>query len=248
MTIDLPTLMIAGSFVSAVSGIFLIFAWMQTDKAYGVLWWAAADLALAIAIPMVANNPAPGTPPVIVGTTLLNISPALIWAAARAVSRRRVDLAVVGSGAVLWLLAFAMPVFRENPGAQLSLNLAIVAAFLFAAAFEFWRSRNDRLTARWPLIVLLVLHGVILTLGALDSIAGWVELGAFALLQSWFGFLHLETLAFVIGTSIFTVAMARERNEMEHRIAANTDVLTGVATRRHFYERGETLVAEVGAA
>ena len=55
---------------------------------------------------------------------------------------------------------------------------------------------------------------------------------------------HLETLAFVVGTSIFTVAMARERNEIVHKIAASTDALTGVATRRAFYDKGEGLVAD----
>jgi diguanylate cyclase (GGDEF)-like protein len=160
------------------------------------------------------------------------------------VSRRRVDFAVVGSGAVLWLLAFAMPSFREEPTAQVSLNMSIMAVFLFAAAFEFFRSRNDRLTARWPLISLLMLHAIFSVVGAVDSLVGWIDLGAVAILQSWYGFLHLETLAFVIGTSIFTVAMARERNEMEHKIAANTDALTGVSTRRHFYERGEAMLAE----
>ena len=50
----------------------------------------------------------------------------------------------------------------------------------------------------------------------------------------WLQFVHFETLAFVIGTSIFTVAMAREKSEMLQRIAATTDALTGVATRRAF--------------
>ena len=48
MTIDLPTLMIAGSFVAAVSGVFLVFAWLQNRKATATLWWAASNLVLAI--------------------------------------------------------------------------------------------------------------------------------------------------------------------------------------------------------
>jgi diguanylate cyclase (GGDEF)-like protein len=59
----------------------------------------------------------------------------------------------------------------------------------------------------------------------------------------WLQFVHFETLAFVIGTSIFTVAMAREKGEMLQRIAASTDALTGVATRRAFYDVAEGVVA-----
>ena len=162
MVIDLPTLMLAGSFVSAVSGVFLIFAWMQTDRAEGVLWWAAADIVLAASIPMMASGVTTGAPAVVVAITLLNLSPALIWASARAVNRRHIDFALVGAGAILWLIAYATPVFRASPGMQVGLNLLIVAAFLLAAAYEFWHARAERLTARGPLIVLLVLHGVFL--------------------------------------------------------------------------------------
>ena len=83
--------------------------------------------------------------------------------------------------------------------------------------------------------------------GALDI--GFFEAdpsAGIAVLHSWLGFVHLETLAFVVGTSIFTVAMARERNEMAHRLAASIDGLTGVATRRAFYERGEASIAGLG--
>ena len=245
MAIDFPTLMVAGSFVSAVSGIFLIFAWLQTDRAHGMLWWAAADLVLATAIPIMASPTfTPGEPALVVAITLLNISPALIWASARAVNGRRVDFAIVGAGAVLWLVAYAMPIVREQSRIQAALNLAIVAIFLFAAAYEFWRGRDEKLMSRWPLVVLLALHATFSTGAAVAAISGGMAPEGIAVLYGWFGFVHLETLAFVIGTSIFTVAMARERNEVVHKIAASTDGLTGVATRRAFYDRGETLVAD----
>jgi len=245
MIIDLPTLMIAGSFVSAVSGVFLIFAWTQTDHAHGMLWWAAADLALAAAIPMLASpNFAVGDPALVVAVSLLNISPALIWASARAVNKRRIDIAIVGAGAVAWLVAYAMPIFRDTPRAQVGLNLAIVAVFLSASAYEFWRGRDEKLTSRWPLVVLLALHAGFSTFGALAAAFGGLAPSSLAVLYGWFGFVHLETLAFVVGTSIFTVAIARERNEIEHKIAASTDALTGLATRRAFYDRGEGLVTD----
>ncbi len=243
MVIDLPTLMLAGSFVSAVSGVFLIFAWMQTDRADGVLWWAAADIVLAASIPMMASGVSTGAPAVVVAITLLNLSPALIWASARAVNRRHIDFALVGAGAILWLIAYATPVFRASPGMQVGLNLLIVAVFLLAAAYEFWHARAERLTARGPLIVLLVLHACFSVGGALDAFFGALSPDGLTVLRNWLGFVHLETLAFIIGTSIFTVAMARERNELVAKIAANTDALTGVATRRAFYDQGEGILA-----
>ena len=243
MRIDMPTLMLAGSFVSAVSGLFLIFAWIQTERAHGVLWWATASLALAASIPLVADTPPEAWLPLVIGITLLNLSPAFIWAAARSVNRRSVPPAIVGGGAALWLLACILPAARQSPDTLLTLNFAIVSVYLYGAAYEFWRGRHDGLTARLPLIVLLVLHATFSAAATGQALAGGLAPGAIALLPGWLGFVHFETLAFVVGTSIFTVAMARERNELAHRIAAATDDLTRLASRRMFYETGEKMLA-----
>ena len=242
MHLDLSTLMVAGSFVSAVSGVFLIFAAMQTKDSRAMLWWASANLTLAAAIPLVAA-PSISLPSILVAITLLNISPALIWASARACNGQKVDAGVVGAGAGVWLVAFTIPAVRDTVDVYITLNFAIVATFLFAAAHEFWRGRNDRLTARGPLIVLLVLHGMFSAGAAIAAAIGALTpVGGTALL-TWLGFVHFETLAFVIGTSIFAVAMARERQELLHKINANTDSLTGLANRRAFYEDAARILA-----
>ncbi len=239
MSIDLPTLMVAGSFVAAVSGIFLVFAWFQNRKATATLWWAGSNIALAVSVPMMARiMPTADSPTTIVAVTLLNVNPALIWASARSCNNRRINLAIVISGAFLWLLA-ATTVLRGHTQGLLALNLALVSAFLIAAAYEFWRDRHERLNARWPLIVLLGLHGALSGLGAVEALTGGLSANSPTAMVVWLQFVHFETLAFIIGTSIFTVAMAREKSEMLQRIAASTDALTGVATRRAFYDVAE---------
>jgi diguanylate cyclase (GGDEF)-like protein len=242
MLMDLPTLMVAGSFVAAVSGVFLIFAAMQTKDSRAMLWWASANLTLAAAIPLVAT-PNLSLPQILLAVTLLNISPALVWASARACNGEKVDAGVVGAGAGVWLAALMIPAVRDAVDVYVTLNLAIVATFLFAAALEFWRGRNDRLTARGPLIVLLVLHGMFSAGGSVAASLGALTPAGGTALLSWLGFVHFETLAFVIGTSIFAVAMARERQELLHKINANTDSLTGLANRRAFYEDATRILA-----
>jgi diguanylate cyclase (GGDEF)-like protein len=245
MTFDLLTLMVAGSFVSAVSGAFLIFAALQTKESEGMLWWASANLTLAAAIPMIAvPHLSLMVPSVVVAITLLNLSPALVWASARACNGHPVDIGAVGSGAGVWLVAITIPAVRASEAANVGLNLAIAAVFLFAAALEFWRGRNDRITARGPLIVLLILHGIFATGGAIGAVIGALTPINGTVILTWLGFVHFETLAFVIGTSIFTVAMARERQELQERINANTDSLTGLATRRAFYEEASQILSK----
>jgi diguanylate cyclase (GGDEF)-like protein len=59
----------------------------------------------------------------------------------------------------------------------------------------------------------------------------------------WFTLLVLESLINVIALAILVVSMAKERAGLEERIAASTDELTGVASRRAFLADGESRLA-----
>jgi diguanylate cyclase (GGDEF)-like protein len=244
MLIDLPTLMVAGSFIAAISGIFLVFAWLQNRESWAMLWWAAANLILAASVPLMAvREGSLGRPAEALAITLLNLSPALIWAAARSCNNRHASRTIIVAGAALWLAAFLLPGFRASPDAQTFFNLSIIALYLFAAGAEFWRGRAERLGSRWPLIVLLLSHSAIFAIGAIEALAGGLPLTGNAPLSSWFGFIHFEALVFVVGTAIFIVAIDRERGELRQKILASIDELTGVASRRAFFDEAEQLLA-----
>jgi diguanylate cyclase (GGDEF)-like protein len=183
-----------------------------------------------------------GMPSVVVAIMFLNISPALIWAAARSCNNLQPNSAVIAAGAAVWLLAFLVPIIRLSAPAQIALNLAVMSIYLYAAAFEFWRGRNERLQSRWPLIVLLSLHGLFFTVGAYEAAIGRLPVAGGPSITSWFGLIYFETLVFVVGTAIFTVAMSHERGVLRHKAAATVDSLTGVATRRAFLEAAERLL------
>jgi diguanylate cyclase (GGDEF)-like protein len=244
MTFDLPTLMMAAAFVAAVSGAFLVFAWMQDRNAPGTLWWASANLLLAASVPLsFYAGRAMGSPVAILAVTLLNISPALIWAAARSTNARAVNPFIVIAGAALWLLAMSNASFRQSQNAQIALNLVVIVIYLYAAAFEFWREGDETVGARWPLIVLLVAHGGVFVIGAFKAAMGLLPTAGPTILTNWLGLIHFETMVFVLGTAIFMVAMARERSAMVHKQAARVDYLTGIANRRAFLESANSLIS-----
>ena len=207
-----------------------------------MLWWASANLTLAAAIPLVAT-PNLSLASIVVAITLLNITPALVWASARACNgrgsnrrgrRRRRRLArqpsPCPSSATRWM-SMSPSTSPSSP------------TFLFAAAFEFWRGRNEQLTARWPLIVLLVLHGLFCHRRRRRQRSrrpdpgrrhGPAELARLRPLRD--AGLRRRHLDLHRGDG------AREQ-ELLHKIDATTDALTGVATRRAFYEDAERILA-----
>lgn len=245
MNIDLPTLMIAASFIAATSGIFLVFAWLQSRESWAILWWAAANLILAASVTILSLQGASfGGVPQIIAMALLNMCPALIWAAARSYNNRVPNRLIVILGALLWTLALALPSFRASPDLQTFFSLSIVAIYLFAAAAEFGYGRAERVGSRWPLIVLLFSHGLIFVISAAQALAGNLPLTGAEPLSSWFGFVLLEVLVFIVGTAIFVVAIDRERSELRQKTLASIDDLTGVASRRAFFDQAEILLKD----
>jgi diguanylate cyclase (GGDEF)-like protein len=243
MAIDLPTLMLAGSFVTAASGLFLVFAWMQNREAVGMVWWATGNLTLALAVPIVVSHAVVlGIPSTVLGILLLNVSPALIWAAASACNGRPPHVSGIAAGAVVWLVAFSLPAIRQQPAIQVALNTAVISFYFMAAAMEFWRGRNEPLKSRWPLVVLLFLHGFFFLAGTVQVAIGKSDTLHDVMIGTWFKLIYLETLIFVVGTAIFTVAMAKERAENRQLEAARIDPLTGVANRRAFMETAGPLL------
>jgi diguanylate cyclase (GGDEF)-like protein len=126
----------------------------------------------------------------------------------------------------------------------MAISLGVTAAYTLAAAWEFWRKRSDRLKARWPLIVLISIHGALFFAGMVEAASGVIPLDSPPPLSTWFGLIHVEVLFYVIGTAIFVSAITRERAELDLRLAAEIDVLTGVASRRSFMDLTRGMLAE----
>ena len=75
-------------------------------------------------------------------------------------------------------------------------------------------------------------------LGAYATIDGSRDRHEVPPLLSLFGLIHFESIIFAVGTAAFMLALVKERSESLSRIAANTDPLTGIASRGPFMESG----------
>ena len=134
-------------------------------------------------------------------------------------------------------LVSVIPVLRNG-----SPSMAMGAAYSFAAAMALWRGRRERLAARWPLIILQACTLRPCLVGTYSTFTGSTGQDAVPSIASLFGFIYFESIVFALGTSVFILALVKERNEATSMTAARTDSLTGIANRAAFLARAERVL------
>ncbi len=64
----------------------------------------------------------------------------------------------------IWLLACRLHVFATTAELRVLVGTGIMTAYTWAAAYEFWRGRDEALVSRWPAIFMLFAHGALFLL------------------------------------------------------------------------------------
>jgi diguanylate cyclase (GGDEF)-like protein len=233
-------LVVMGSFASACAGVALLLAWWQNRKVPALALWALGNFVDTAGIFCLMVGPVLHRPVLImVADALVALGPGLIWKAARSLDGKPAPWAIVVIGGVVAGLASASPATRA---AIDTLSFASGAAYLVAAAYSLSYSQAEGLAARRPLVILTALHAAVLLAGALSYWSGAIVDDTVPTTLSLFGLINFESMLFLFGTSVFLLALVKEREEMASRIAANTDPLTGIANRGGFMLRGDRVV------
>ena len=239
MNLDLPTLMVMQSFALACAGVFLLFAWLQNRKVFALAFWGFANVIaaagiLSLMLGFTLHQQAWSA----LGGILLPLQAGVIWKASRIIDSKPAPLVLVVLGAAVVGLAGVVPDLRSIAG---SLSLIAGAAYSAVTATTLW-SRNEPLAARWPLIGLSSLHAAALLIGTYSTISGSTAQDVVPAITSLFGFIYFESIIFALGTSVFILALVKERNEAVGMKAARIDPLTGILNRGAFMERAERVM------
>ena len=241
--IDLPTLFVITVFLSATGGLLLIFAWLQNRGTTALALWGIGYLMGASAAALFGSAALmPHGWSLCVANALVCGAYGMMWAGARSFEGRRVHIPLVGAGAAIWIGAFQFKSFDAYPAAWVALVSAIVGGYALLSARELWYARDRELISRWPTMALVVSHACFLFLripfaGALAvSVSSGRPHGMIVTLVAFQALFTTFCLPFL------RVAMSKERAELEQRKAALTDLLTGVANRRAFFDRGVPLL------
>jgi len=237
---DFTSMAILGAFITTMSGLLLAFARFQYRDTAPILWWAAAHFVngmgtVALAVGLATQSQGFVA---VAAFALLTLATALAWSGARRLCGQKAPLWLTFGPAAMILPATwvsPLPAF-ETAGICISV---LSTAYMFAATWSFAFGTRESLLSRWPLTILCFVHAVAIALTALmqlppETIPFWLTLVSQTV--------NFEAPLFVLGTSIFVVAWAREKSELRHKHAADTDVLTGLSSRRAFLASAERLL------
>ena len=163
--LDVNTLFMVTMQVEIMLGLVLFFAWAQNFSKRALAWWGSAHLMRAISIMLLGlYGSVPDSLSIDLANAVLFGSFALTWCGARVFDQRRPEPVIALAGVAVWLLACRLQAFTTTVELRLLVGSGIVTAYTWAAAYEFWRGRDEALVSRWPAIFMLFAHGALFLL------------------------------------------------------------------------------------
>jgi diguanylate cyclase (GGDEF)-like protein len=244
MQLHIPTLALVAVFVTVILGALLLFAWRRDQSTDALAWWGVGYLVGGISFALLsARGEIANVFSIEIANGLLLLGYSFLLAGTRAFSGRETPVTVFLIAPLIWLTAMQVPAIAND----IDLRVIIVSSLQFGLialmAYEFWRERAEPLLSRWPTIILLATHAVIL-IGRMIVVMVTPIMSHEDLFRSpVFAVMAFGTVLYTIAFAFLLLSMTKERTEMRHRIAALIDPLTGLPNRRAFMIDAEATIA-----
>ena len=214
MHLDILTLGIASIFASALTGLLLLLAWLQDRSTIALaLWGISFTMGAAAGGLLFARGRIPDPLSIEAANALLAAAYGMMWNAARAFDARPLSKYLALAGAFIWLIACQSEAFYSSITARVTVASAIGGTYSFLTALELWQGRSERLISRWPAIVFLLVHVLVLFTRGVFALLLAPSTQAELLQSSWTGISSLDSLFFVITLSFTVAMMVKERTK-----------------------------------
>jgi diguanylate cyclase (GGDEF)-like protein len=241
MQLDMITMSAVDFTVTTVLGLVLVFTWLRARGVRLVGWWGVIMLLQATGVALAAgaallNNEALLT----LSLALIVFSESLKWTASREFADRPTSPAWALVGLASFLL-IAYSGYVDSLRDRFFVFCALTALCNFGAAFELSRDNGEQLISHLPAVVLLGITGLACLAWIPLSLARPFQEPSEAFFSNWFSGLNLVAVLGRVALAFVVLAMAKQRQEMEQRVDALTDTLTGLPNRRALYESIDVL-------
>jgi diguanylate cyclase (GGDEF)-like protein len=243
MLIDAFTVLLSGVFIKALLALLFFVFWLYDRRATCFAWWGGTYLCGTFAALVFLLHGFGGEMLAIgAGVAGLIAAFACCWQGARAFDGRRPLWLPVVLAPALWLAICLLPGFVDNLRARVIVSSLFVAPLVAMSAVEFWRGRDEPLLSRWPVIVLYSSLALLFAsrIALVDLLP--FPFGALPAQATWVGLFNLIVFFHALVLTVLMVAIAKERLELDQRLKAQTDPLTGALNRRAFMTRGSRLL------
>jgi diguanylate cyclase (GGDEF)-like protein len=244
MLLDAPTLLLVTVILTFMVGSLFLLSWSQARHVHALAIWGGAHIAGAMASALLAlRGMIPDWCSIVIANGVMIAAYGLIWAGTRAFEGRLPKHWPVAAAAALWCAACCVPSFYASLPARVILASTISGTFCLLAAREIWRGRVEPLVSRYPGVVLLLLYTIAYWVRVPLAIVFPPQLAAKPLQSPWLTVLCLAGMLFTLAIAFVFMSLSKERAEHLQRMAADTDALTGILSRRAFVSRAEAALA-----
>jgi diguanylate cyclase (GGDEF)-like protein len=244
MELHIPTLALVALFVTVILGGLLLLAWRRDQSTSALGWWGCGYLIGGVSFGLLsARGVIPDVLSIEIANALLLVGYGFLFAGTRAFARRETPVTVFLIAPLIWLTAMQVPAIANDITLRVLIVSSMQCALVALMAHELWRERAEPLLSRWPAIILLITHVVMLNARMVTVLLTPIVTHHDFFRSPAFGLMAFGTVLYTITFAFLLLSMTKERSEMRHKMAALIDPLTGMFNRRAFMNDAESAVA-----
>ena len=234
MVLDPKTLFLATLLVLLLMSTACVPIWLQDRSQKAILWMAGGCLLFCLS--MISRVTLPFLPAIFISNSLMVAFYGAIWTACRALRTRPARFDLVMAPIIIWCALCLTPRLHNSMELRICVSELLITGLILLTMREIWLMRLGALSIRGWLLCLYTFQAVV-TLRRIGAAAGTPHAGnpSFLNMPGFISFM-LDSLAFTVLLGLGLIALSKEVSDRQHRHAARSDYMTGVANRRHFEE------------
>ncbi|PLW76277.1 hypothetical protein C0081_15380 [Cohaesibacter celericrescens] len=250
--LDTATIFACFMLAMVASAVTMTVVWFNNPKSHSAGYWTFTYLTGIAAGAILVLWQQLGSYVVILSTLSIYACHWFLWAGFRSFNNQTAPISVLVVAVFVYLAAVTY-----NPSLYLDLNLStamhslfIGAASLVSAYTVFTGPESKSLPITLSATIILVSHGLFRFSFLYFTLFDPSPIVDGRMAAPWWKISLLEIFFNTMLMAISTVILIKDRSEKLHRVASETDVLTGIANRRAFVEKTKNAAigSDTGAA
>ncbi len=239
-----PTILICTFLTMSSAALAMGVVWLYNREERAAGYWSVGFLlgalgGMSIALRTIAGDYIEYT--IILHSLLVTSAYMFTWGGFRAFNGQKAPLSIIFSVPALWLITFYLwQPLRNDVNVGIAVQSGVTSVISLAAAYTVYFGKgNSRLPMTIPITAFLVTHGVFHFGHIWFAVFEPSPLVAGRVVATWWKLLMLEAFLHTVLIAISCIVLIKDRSEERHRIASETDILTGIANRRAFVKYAE---------